>query len=238
MKEAIPEGRSLKELVRKGWNSRSYLYRPDARGSDRLGHTAREYRSWLAPLMGSLPYGASVLELGCGIGVPATRLLARHFHVIGVDIADLQIARARKLVPNAHFLRADMTRVRFRSASFEAVVALYSIIHVPLQEQRRLFGRVYSWLAPGGVFLSILGAERWRGVESGWLGSTTPMFWDQVDADTYERWLTSCGFLLEEKRFVPEGEGGHELFRLKKPELNLPPSRTRRPSGGGKKPSN
>ncbi len=111
-----------------------------------------------------------------------------------------------------------MTAVRFPPGSFEAVVALYSIIHVPLREQRPLFRRVHSWLAPGGMFLAILGAGRWRGAEKGWLGSNTAMFWDHADADSYERWLKACGFLLEERRFVPEGDGGHELFLLRRPK--------------------
>ncbi len=159
------------------------------------------------------------MDLGCGCGVPTSRLLADKFRVVGVDISDVQIDRARQLVPKATFRRADMTAVRFPSQSFEAVVSLYAIIHVPLREQRPLFKRVFRWLRPGGLFLAILGSGRWKGIESGWLGSESPMFWDHASADTYQRWLEDCGFLLEERKHVPEkGSKGHVLFRVRRPE--------------------
>ena len=211
--------RQVKAMVREGWNERSILYRPDGnRRKDATGHTEREYRAWLAPVLREVPEGASVLDLGCGCGVPASRILVTRFRVTGVDISDVQIERARQLVPNAHFLRADMTTVRFPTESFQGVISLYAIIHVPIRQQRPLFRRIYRWLAPGGVFLTILGSRRWRGVEKGWLGSESPMFWDHTDADTYERWLVETGFMIEERKFVPEGDGGHELFRLRRPK--------------------
>ena len=211
--------RQVKTLVREGWNERSVLYRPDGnRGKDATGHTEREYRGWLAPVLREVPEGASILDLGCGCGAPASRILAARFRVTGVDISDVQIDRARQLVPNAHFQRADMTTVRFPIESFQGVISLYAIIHIPIRQQRPLFRRIYRWLAPGGVFLTILGSRRWRGVEKGWLGSESPMFWDHTDADTYERWLVEAGFMVEERKFVPEGDGGHELFRLRRPK--------------------
>lgn len=158
-----------------------------------------------------------MLDLGCGCGIPASRLLATRFRVTGVDLSDVQIERAMRLVPAAHFKRANMTTVRFPARSFSAVVSLYAMIHVPLKEQRPLLGRIHRWLTPGGTFLAILGAGRWRGVESGWLGSDSPMFWDHADAETYERWLTETGFVVETRAFVPEGDGGHELFRVRRP---------------------
>ncbi len=107
--------------------------------------------------------------------------------MIGVDISDVQIARALKLVPKATFRRADMTTVRFPPRSFHAVVSLYAIIHVPLHEQRPLFLRIFRWLRPGGSFIAVLGSGRWKGIEPDWLGSKSPMFWDHASADIYQR---------------------------------------------------
>ena len=211
--------RQAKEIVRVGWNDRSLAYRPPHSSHDGTGHWDREYRSWLRPILRETPRGGDVLDLGCGCGVPASRLLANRFRVIGVDISDVQIARARQLVPKATFRRADMTTVRFPPRSFHAVVSLYAIIHVPLREQRPLFLRVFRWLRPGGLFIAVLGSGWWKGIERGWLGSESPMFWDHASADTYQRWLKDCGFLMEERKHVPEmGSGGHELFWVLRPE--------------------
>ena len=41
--------------------------------------------------------------------------------------------------------------VDFESGRFGAVVALYSIFHLPREEHGALFRRVWRWLGPGGL---------------------------------------------------------------------------------------
>ena len=206
-----------KTIVRHGWNRVSRVYRSDESVTDVFGHAHLEYNDWLVPVVRSIPRGSEVLDLGCGCGVPAARLLADRFRVTGVDISDVQIRRARHLVPAAKFLRADMTDVSFPDESFGAVVCLYAIIHVPLEEQRPLLERVYRWLAPGGLFLLIAGEEAWTGEERNWLGSNAKMYWSHADAETYLRWLRATGFAIERRTFVPEGASGHALILAHKP---------------------
>ncbi|MGA9312441.1 MAG: class I SAM-dependent methyltransferase [Pseudonocardiaceae bacterium] len=77
--------------------------------------------------------------------------------VTGVDLSDVQICRARQLVPSATFIRADATTVNFPTASFDAVVCLYALIHMPLDEQPPLVARIATWLRPNGWFLATTG---------------------------------------------------------------------------------
>jgi len=198
--------------VREGWNRASYRYRPRRGPSDIFGHAWRDYQTWLRPIVQNLHRGSKVLDLGCGTGVPAARSLARRFRVTGVDISDVQVHRARRLVPQAQFLRADLTEVDFPTRSFAAVIALYSLIHVPREQHRTLFRRVARWLVPGGWFLAILGRTRYEGAEAGWLGSTAPMLWSHHDSGTYRRWLREEGYRILREEFIPEDGGGHELF--------------------------
>jgi ubiquinone/menaquinone biosynthesis C-methylase UbiE len=170
----------------------------------------------MRPLLSGLPRGASVLDLGCGNGDPVARGLSRRFRVTGVDISDVQIRRARRLVPDAQFLRADMTTLRFPTGSFQAVVALYSMIHVPLRKQRPLLRRIYRWLSPGGLLLAILGKTAWTGRENSWLGVKAEMYWSHTDAATYDKWLRATGFDILRRKFIPEGNSGHELFLARK----------------------
>ncbi len=79
----------------------------------------------LARLLDLLPPDAVVLELGCGAGVPVTQALAERSRVTGVDISAEQIALAERYVPDATFLRADMTTLDFAAGSFDAVVSFY-----------------------------------------------------------------------------------------------------------------
>ncbi|MGD0587720.1 MAG: class I SAM-dependent methyltransferase [Thermoplasmata archaeon] len=207
---------SWKGAVRTGWNRVSYRYRPWGETSDCFGHREREYRAWLDPIVRSLPRHAKVLDLGCGTGVPAARLLSRRFRVTGVDLSDVQIRRARRLVAGATFLRADMCDVDFAPGTFAAVVSLYSLIHVPREQHRALLRKITKWLPPGGWFLAILGHARYEGSEAGWLGSDARMYWSHYDAATYRRWLRAEGFRVVREKFIPEGDGGHQLFLARK----------------------
>ena len=153
-----------------------------------------------------------MLDLGCGCGLPATRQLARRFEVTGVDISDTQIARARRLVPEATFVRADMSRIRFPAASVHGVVALYSLFHLPLEDQRPLLVRIHRWLAPNGLLLLIAGHLPYTGVEADWLGSGATMYWAHADEATYARWLREIGFVVERQTIVREPGASHTLF--------------------------
>ena len=67
-----------------------------------------------------------MLELGCGAGVPDTQRLAARFRVTGVDISAEQVRRARVVVSEAEFIRADFTALELEPESFDAVVSFYA----------------------------------------------------------------------------------------------------------------
>jgi 2-polyprenyl-3-methyl-5-hydroxy-6-metoxy-1,4-benzoquinol methylase len=142
----------------------------------------------------------------------ARDLAAAGLAVTGVDLSDVQVERARCLVPAATFLRSDAADVSFPDGSFDAVVCLYMLIHVPLEEQPALLTRIASWLARGGVLLLTAGQWAWTGTEEDWLGGGAPMWWSHADAATYRRWLAEAGLLIEAEEFVPDGDSGHALF--------------------------
>lgn len=126
-------------------------------------HTRTEERAYYTSLLlERLPRGASVLELGCGVGIPTTRALAQQLTVTGVDLSERHVNLARQNVPAANFLHADMTTLDFPPASFDAVAAFYSIIHVPRSEHPQLLASITAWLKPGGLFVASMGATQQR----------------------------------------------------------------------------
>jgi SAM-dependent methyltransferase len=160
---------------------------------------------WVEKLEQRLPERSRVLDLGCG-GGPSTHA-ARH-EVVGVDISERQVERARRLVPDARYVRADATEVTFEPESFDAVVSLFMLGHVPRTKQQPLLERIFGWLAPGGRVLATLGtANADDEVEADWLGA--PMFFASHDEEWNRRAFESAGFVLEEARVVPVEEPGH-----------------------------
>ncbi|ULR55657.1 class I SAM-dependent methyltransferase [Streptomyces deccanensis] len=200
-----------KDLVRRGYDALSLRY-------DETYESDTKYRSWIAGLNARLGKGSRVLDLGCGSGAPVVRdLVAAGHHVTGVDISEVQIRRAQKLVPHADFIRADATSVAFPGGSFDAVVSLYALIHIPQDEQRALLERIATWLRPGGWFLCSTGQYEWTGVDENWLDSGVAMWWSHADADTNRVWITRAGLTVEQEEFAPEGNGGHALFWARRP---------------------
>jgi ubiquinone/menaquinone biosynthesis C-methylase UbiE len=199
-----------RELVRRGYDAISLAYRSDdgAAAADSAQDVSR-YAGWADELAALVQPGATVVDLGCGAGIPATRALAaRGLRVLGVDFSAVQLRRATRLVPEARFVQADMAALSLRPASVDAVVSFYALIHVPLADQQALFPRIRDWLRLGGHFLAIVGADRWTGTEN-YLGAS--MFWDHADTATYRRWLQAAGLVPIWDRYIPEGSTGHSL---------------------------
>ncbi|MEN2418106.1 class I SAM-dependent methyltransferase [Streptomyces rimosus] len=205
-----PEPPAPKDLVRRGYDVVSYAYRADDAEDG-------AYASWIAELLGRLPGGADVLDLGCGCGVPVARALSGAGHAVtGVDLSEVQVERARGLVPRGSFLRADALEIGFAAASFDAVVCLYVLIHLPLTEQPVLLSRIAGWLRPAGTLLVVAGHGAWTGTEEDWLGAGAAMWWSHPGKETYREWITAAGLFVEGEEFVPEGDGGHVLFWARK----------------------
>ena len=174
---------------------------------------------FLNELAGRLHDNASVLDLGCGAGVPSTKQLARRFEVVGVDISEEQLRLARANVPAARFMRGDLSELEFEDGSFDGVTAFYSVSHIPREEHGALFKKIARWLRPGGFFLASLGvadSPDWTGE---WLG--VPMFFSSYNADTNRRLLKTAGLVLILDEVVtmkePEGEVAFFWVLVQKP---------------------
>ena len=138
-----------------------------------------------------------VLDLGCGAGVPVTAWLAARHQVVGVDFSARQLALACEHAPTADLLRADMGALAFAPASFDAVISLYAIIHLPREQHPALLATITRCLKPGGRFLATWALGAWEGREDDWLGWGAPMWWSHHDEVTSLRLLREAGFAVE-----------------------------------------
>ena len=176
-----------------------------AHGYDRIGQAyaagalsrPHDLRACYVDLVGDrLADGAAVLDLGCGVGIPVARALARRFAVTGVDLSARNVALAGRNVPGARFIHGDMAMLDLPPEGFDAVVAFYSIIHLPRAEHPTVLRNVARWLRPGGLFVASLGArDLAAGTEDDWLG--VPMYWSHFDAATNRQLVEDAGLEIE-----------------------------------------
>jgi SAM-dependent methyltransferase len=138
--------------------------------------------------------GEHVVELGCGTGIPVGQTLAARYRYTGVDASPGMLARARVAIPTGTFVHADMETIAFDTGSVGAVVAFFSIIHVPRERHAELFTSIADWLRPGGVLLGTLHSnDDPDDFSPDWLGAG-PMRWSGYDAATNCTLLERAGF--------------------------------------------
>jgi cyclopropane fatty-acyl-phospholipid synthase-like methyltransferase len=99
--------------------------------------------------------GSRVLSLGCGIGDTELLLAPRVAEVVGVDLSPAAVrqagADAEKLgIRNARFEQGSRVE-----GTFDAVIAIFFLHHLPDDALAALPGQVSESLAPGGAFYSL-----------------------------------------------------------------------------------
>jgi SAM-dependent methyltransferase len=197
-----------KQIVEAGYDAVADRYAEWSQ-NEVTGSPAVEY---LEQLLGMLSSDATVLELGCGNGEPAARMLAPGRQYRGVDLSAEQLRRARELVPSGSFVKADYTKLERPTSSVDAVVALSTFGHVPLGELPGLLTRIASWLRPGGHLLATAGSRAHPDGVFDWLG--VPMLFSGLDVEANLGLLAAAGLELLEHEVVcqDEGEEGKPCF--------------------------
>ncbi len=181
------------------------------RGYDKIArkyHEARDRfgrRDELEEFASMLPMGAKVLDVGCGSGVPVAKFLAgKGFKVTGVDISGQMVRIAKENVPEAAFVKNDITRTEFPKSSFKGIVALYSIIHIPREKHAGLYKKFHDILDSEGLLLASLGSDDWEGTLE---FHGEDMFWSQLAPEKEMELLKEAGFeIVSGKSMTDNGE--------------------------------
>jgi SAM-dependent methyltransferase len=103
---------------------------------------------------------ARALSLGCGIG-DTELLLAPHVgEVVGLDLAPSAIRQARDDAARAHrtnlrYIEGTAETAMLDPPSFDLVIAIFFLHHVPDAMLAALPRRIYDLLSPGGCFYSL-----------------------------------------------------------------------------------
>lgn len=152
---------------------------------------------------GSLPRGASVLDVGCGHGVPITEvLLAAGCRVHALDAAPSLVAAFRERFRDVPVACEAAETSTFFHRSYDGIVAWGLVFLLEPAGQRRVIPAVSRALARGGSFLFTAPAApcTWTDVLTGRLSTS-------LGSAAYHDLLASEGVLVQ-REFDDEG-GNH-----------------------------
>lgn len=175
-----------KQLVKSGY---------DQCAQDYAAARCKQTEPALDLLFERLAPGARVLDIGCGNGVPVAQLLAERYQVTGVDISDVQIALARANVPRAVFVCSDIMAFPLGARSWDAIVSMYALFHLPKDEQVLLINRMGQAVSRGGCVLCTVSIRDEDGyTEADFFGTT--MYWSNFALEKYNQLFVDAGFTI------------------------------------------
>ena len=181
---------------------------------DARGHSFRQ-RRYLDLILEGLERGARVLDVGCGTGRPvAEYLVARGFRVVGVDSSEGMLGIARRAVPEAEFVRGDMTEASF-GEGFAAAVVWDSLFHVPRAYHAGVFSKLHAALVPEGRLLLSAGGTGEEGFTSEMYGQT--FFYSGFAPAETLALLRDAGFRVELFEVDDPTSRGHVAVVARKP---------------------
>ena len=168
-----------------------------ARGRATTGIGVSAVRAWAR----SLPPHSTVLDLGCGSGLPLTQVLIDEgLTVYAVDASPTLVAAFRKNLSGVAVACESVEESAFFDRQFDAVLAWGLWFLLPEATQLDLLRRIADVLAPGGrlLFTSPAQACTWRDVMTGEESRS-------LGAQVYRTRLTELGFPVI-REYDDEGE--------------------------------
>jgi hypothetical protein len=146
---------------------------------------------WLNRFCSLLPPGGSVLDIGCGSGIPLAReLLRRGFDVTGVDGSRTMIELFGRNLPGtpAHF--TDMRRLEL-NRRYAGLLAWDSFFHLSPGDQRAMIARFEAHSEPNAALMFTSGDT--EGSAAGNLEGD-PLYHGSLGPREYRALLHAAGF--------------------------------------------
>jgi len=98
---------------------------------------------------------AKILDLGAGSGRTYSYFNERGYEYIGLDFSQKMKEYAYKLHGEFPYIVDDMINLKkhFANNSLDAVFAVYSLFHLPMEDLKQLLSDIYDVLKNNGIFL-------------------------------------------------------------------------------------
>jgi 2-polyprenyl-3-methyl-5-hydroxy-6-metoxy-1,4-benzoquinol methylase len=166
-------------------------------------------KGWHDRFVTCLPEGATVLDLGCGSGVPVAYHLAQHgFRVTGVDTSPTLISLCRKRLPDQEWVVSAMQSVALHRR-FDGILGWDSFFFLTHDDQRKMFKVFAAHAAPSAFLMFNTGSEHGEAIGE-YRGES--LYHASLDSVEYQMLLDQFGFDVVAHAVEDPTAGGRTIW--------------------------
>lgn len=188
-------------------------YARHAAAFDAVRQTRFLEQPWIDRFLRDVAPASSILDLGCGAGLPVARhMIERGYRVTGVDASAPLIAIAQARFPQHRWQVGDMRTVTVDD-SFAGIIAWDSLFHLRRDDQRAMIARLPAWLKPGGMLLFNSGPDEGEAIGSQF---GEPLYHASLSPDDYRAGLEQGGMRVVAHRMEDDSAGGRTVWLAQK----------------------
>lgn len=166
-------------------------------------------RPWLDRFTSLLPAGGSILDVGCGSGVPIARhLIEAGFAVTGIDASAGMIGMCRARFPEQDWVVSDMRRLAL-GRTFDGILAWDSFFHLPPDDQRAMFTVFGAHAAETSALMFTSGPGQGEAIGC---YRDEPLYHASLDGAEYRLLLGGIGFKVVAQINEDPRCGGHTVW--------------------------
>jgi SAM-dependent methyltransferase len=183
-----------------GYDDIAELY-INGRGRAVNGIGAAAARAWAQ----TFNIGSCILDLGCGTGIPVTKiLLEAGLNAYAIDASPKMIADFRQNFPNVPVACESVERSLFFDRTFDGIISVGLVFLLPEENQQALIPKLAAALNPGGrlCFTSPVEPITWN-------DAMTEQRSVSLGAEEYRQLMKDAGLFIDEEF---DDEGGNHYF--------------------------
>lgn len=159
----LPQGADMTDLVKQFYEKTPFPNYEDIDNTRALLEKARA-GTFARLLNEQIPFGASVLDVGCGTGQLTSFLAIAHRAVLGIDVCWNSLTLAERFkqehgITRAAFAQMNLFRPALKDAFFDVVISNGVLHHTG--DCRAAFQRIGKLVKPGGYL--VVGLYHWYG---------------------------------------------------------------------------
>lgn len=185
------------------------IYETHADAFARLRSRHLMEKNWLDKFTRLVGSNGSILDIGCGNGVPiAEHFIRQGYQLTGVDGASAMLEKAQQAFPEQRWLNLDMRQIAL-GETFDGLIAWDSFFHLTQDDQRQMLPIFARHSHPGSVLMFTSGTD--NGIAMGEFEGE-PLYHASLSPDEYQQRLAENGFRVIDVKFEDPDCGGHSVW--------------------------